>query len=369
VKRAVVVGAGVFGAGAARELSRRGWRVTVVDRDDPARPGASAAETRIIRISHGARDWYARSALRALAGWRSLERESGRTLLDTCGVLLLAAGNADGVFERESAACLQQLGVPSEVLRPAALARRFPELSTQGLEFALLEPESGVLLARQCTQALLDSALAAGAVKIAGTARPAGDGQLLIDGEHVSADLVVWAVGADLPGLFPQVRRESGIRKVRQDSFQLDLPPCSGQIPAWLDSGQGVYGVPALAEARAKVVPDVETPVGTPLPARPRLPEETAAYLRTRLPAWAASPVITREACCYAETPDEHFLLTPLPGLPRTWIVGGDSGHGFKHGPAWAGYVADALEGRHVPHPRFQFRRQPRPVPPKERQP
>jgi glycine/D-amino acid oxidase-like deaminating enzyme len=33
------------------------------------------------------------------------------------------------------------------------------------------------------------------------------------------------------------------------------------------------------------------------------------------------------------------------------WLVGGGSGHGFKHGPALGEYVADCVEGKRDPEP------------------
>jgi len=52
-------------------------------------------------------------------------------------------------------------------------------------------------------------------------------------------------------------------------------------------------------------------------------------------------------------TPDRRFLIGPLPGQDRVWLMGGGSGHGFKHGPALGLYVADVLEGRQALDERF----------------
>ena len=35
------------------------------------------------------------------------------------------------------------------------------------------------------------------------------------------------------------------------------------------------------------------------------------------------------------------------------WLLGGGSGHGFKHGPAVAEHAAAVLAGRAAPEPRF----------------
>ena len=50
-------------------------------------------------------------------------------------------------------------------------------------------------------------------------------------------------------------------------------------------------------------------------------------------------------------TADTHFLFAPHPEREGWWLLGGGSGHGFKHGPALAEYVADCVEGRREPQP------------------
>ena len=46
-------------------------------------------------------------------------------------------------------------------------------------------------------------------------------------------------------------------------------------------------------------------------------------------------------------------LIDPNPGFDNVWLVGGGSGHGFKHGPVLGEYVAQRItEGGEV-EPRF----------------
>ena len=71
---AIVVGAGVFGAALADRLAGDGWQVTLLDRDEPGHGRAeSGGESRLLRFSHGAEAWYARSAWRARELWRELD--------------------------------------------------------------------------------------------------------------------------------------------------------------------------------------------------------------------------------------------------------------------------------------------------------
>ncbi|MFF4737126.1 FAD-dependent oxidoreductase [Streptomyces sp. NPDC001262] len=357
-RTALVVGAGVFGLSVARALALRSWSVRVVDPNEPGTQGPSSAETRILRCAHGAEPWYTELAHRATATWRALERESGRRLLLPTGVLTLGPPD-DDAWERAAAAHLARLAVPADVLPGGAMSRRFPGFAN-GFELsdgtALFEPEAGVLLARQAVTALAESAVERSAVLLRAAARPDG-GTAVVEGEPCRADLTVWAVGTALPALFPGL---TTVRPVRQDSWY--LPPegpwaaGAGQ-PAWLDRAHGCYGIPAVGTHGVKVVPDVETPPGAPAdPVPAEDPEALRTYVRARLPDLADSPVTHREVCSYALTADEHFLLDRYPGRSDVWIVGGDSGHGFKHGPAWGEFVCDVVEGRRAAPRRFALR-------------
>src|SRR3546814_16901813 len=50
--------------------------------------------------------------------------------------------------------------------------------------------------------------------------------------------------------------------------------------------------------------------------------------------------------CQYENSSNGDFLIDRLPGNDNVWLVGGGSGHGFKHGPAVgelvARHIADA---------------------------
>ncbi|HEX2291665.1 MAG TPA: FAD-dependent oxidoreductase, partial [Gaiellaceae bacterium] len=112
---AVVVGAGIFGASLAHRLARDGWDVTLLERHEPGHDrAASGDQSRLIRYSHGADVWYARSARRARELWRELEAETGRELLVECGVAWFGRGE-DG-WEAESERVLRREGVPVERL-------------------------------------------------------------------------------------------------------------------------------------------------------------------------------------------------------------------------------------------------------------
>jgi glycine/D-amino acid oxidase-like deaminating enzyme len=354
VSSAVVVGAGIFGGSLAHELIERGWDVTLVDRYPPGHVrAASSGESRVIRAAHGSDAWYLRSARRAWERWRALEEETGAALLVPCGVVWLA--RTETGWEADSERVLRAEGVPTERLTPAETASLFPSFAGDDIAFSLFEPEAGVLRARDATRTVVELARAKGVRFVGGEARPDGDG-VEVGGERLGADVVVWACGAWLAALFPEHAR---LRVTRQEVLHFGAPIewSTPPVPAWVDYDAAFYGVGDLDGRGVKVCPDREGPEFDP-DRDDRTPSEQAArdaraYLGRRFPALADAPLVFSRVCPYALTSDTNFLIARHPGLQDVWLLGGGSGHGFKHGPALAEYVAGVIEGSGEPDERF----------------
>ncbi|PYV97887.1 MAG: hypothetical protein DMG86_17540 [Acidobacteria bacterium] len=62
-----------------------------------------------------------------------------------------------------------------------------------------------------------------------------------------------------------------------------------------------------------------------------------------RFPALKDAPLLESRVCQYENTPDDHFLVDRHPASENIWLVGGGSGHGFKHGPALGEMVAELV--------------------------
>jgi sarcosine oxidase len=349
---AVVVGAGVFGAALADRLAGEGWQVTLVDRDEPGHPRAeSGGESRLMRCSHGPEGWYTRSAWRA----RELWRELGDGLLVESGLVWFAR-REDG-WEADSERVLRESGIPVERLAPERAAEFFPSVRTDDLAFVLYEPNAGILRARECTRALAHRAVARGAVLERAEARPDGGGLLLGDGRRLEADRVVWACGAWLARLFPELVE---LRVTQQDLYFFDTPPgwSTPPVPGYVDYDGAAYGLGALDGNGLKLGPDVDGPAFDP-DTWPRTPDagnerRTREYLAWRFPALADAPLGSYAVCQYSTTRDTHFIAAPHPEHDgRVWLYGGGSGHGFKHGPELAERMAAWLSEDEGPEPRF----------------
>jgi glycine/D-amino acid oxidase-like deaminating enzyme len=325
---------------------------------DPRPPGdpvaTSGAESRLIRCSHGSARWYLRSARRARELWRDLEREAGMELLVEAGMCWFA--RSDDGWEADSERALRDEGVAVERLDVAEAARLFPSLGGDDLEFCLLEPEAGVLRAARAVEALAGTAVERGARLLRSAARPAGGGVELAGGERLEADRVIWACGAWLAKLFPEL---VGLRVTRQSTTFFEAGPewRTPGVPAWVDYDGSFYGLGDLDGHGVKAACDVEGPPFDPDSAeREPAPDAEATareYVRRRFPALSDARLVAATVCHYELTPDTHFLVAPHPEHAHVWIVGGGSGHGFKHGPALAEYVTRLLRGEEEPDPRF----------------
>jgi glycine/D-amino acid oxidase-like deaminating enzyme len=67
---------------------------------------------------------------------------------------------------------------------------------------------------------------------------------------------------------------------------------------------------------------------------------EARRYLAYRFPGMKDAPLVETRVCQYENTSDHNFIVDRHPANENVWIVGGGSGHGFKHGPALGEMVA-----------------------------
>ena len=68
-------------------------------------------------------------------------------------------------------------------------------------------------------------------------------------------------------------------------------------------------------------------------------------YLARRFPALASQPLNESRVCQYENTSSGDLIIDRHPDAANVLIVGGGSGHGFKHGPEVGRYAANLLAG------------------------
>jgi len=353
-----VIGAGAFGGWTALYLLRRGARVTLLDAWGPGNSRASSGgETRVIRGTYGPNQPYTQMAARALQLWQEHEKRWNRQFLHRIGVLWMAAAG-DDQFERGSFPMLRAAGIPYEELSGRELEKRWPQINLEGVRWGIYEPQSGFLTARVACQAVLDGFLAEGGEyrQAAVLPRDAGgakwDGLPLSDGSKLSADQYVFACGPWLGKLFPRTIGDR-IRVTKQDVFFFGTPAgddrfSEAKLPVWADHRERfVYGIPGNEGRGFKIADDTRGPEFDPTSGdRTVSPDGLKSirdYLALRFPALKEAPLLESRVCQYENSPDDHFIIDRHSAAENVWLVGGGSGHGFKHGPAFGEMLAELV--------------------------
>ena len=371
--RVVVFGAGAFGGWTALELARRGARVTLLDAWGPGNLRASSGgETRVMRATYGTRTMFTDMALRSLELWRAWGARWQRTLFRRTGAIWMLGTEGDR-FGTASTSALSSRGIPVEELSVPEAARRYPQVSFEGIERILFEPDAGYILARRACERVVEHVVSEGGAY--GSA--AAEAPVAIDcspvrsialqgGGEVSGDQFVFACGPWLACLFPDTVGAL-ITVTRQDVYYFGAPAADerfseARLPVWLDYRERlVYGIPGNTSRAFKVADDTAGPEFDPTCgerlADPAGVSAARAFIAGRFPALSGAPLVGCEVCQYESTPDSSFIIDRHPLAPNVWIAGGGSGHGYKMGPAIGQLMASLVLGETAPDPLFALRR------------
>ncbi len=313
-----------------------------------------------MRGTYGPDQPYTEMAARALKLWAKYERRWKKQFLHRSGVLWMASGR-DDTFERGSIEMLRAAKIQHQELSVAQMQKRWPQFNFSGIEWGIFEPECGYLDARSGCQAVVDAFVAAGgeyrqlAVVPRVEASPYGDRPniVLADESQVTADVFVFACGPWLGKLFPKTIGKL-ICPTKQDVFFFGVPANSRgyftdvHLPVWGDHhDRFFYGIPGREHRGFKVADDTRGPEFDPTNGERVLSSEALKrvreYLAFRFPALKDAPLLESRVCQYEQTPDCHFVIDRHPANENVWLLGGGSGHGFKHGPAIGEMMAELI--------------------------
>jgi glycine/D-amino acid oxidase-like deaminating enzyme len=282
------------------------------------------------------------------------------SLFQEAGVLWMARG--EDPLTTRTLATLQRLNVVHERLGRSELERRWPQIDFGPNTWAIHEPESGFLVGFHAVQAVVQLGEAEGVDYLQeAVVPPEGKGRLNAvatrTGKTVRAGTFVFACGPWLPKVFPDLLGER-IFPTRQEVFYFGPPSGDARfrppaMPVWVDFAEEIYGVPDFKGRGFKVAPDRHGPAFDPdTGSRVITPETLAAvrdFVARRFPGLKDAPLVSSEVCQYENTSNGDFLIDRHPERENVWLVGGGSGHGFKHGPAVGEYVtARIVEGGQV---------------------
>jgi len=268
---------------------------------------------------------------------------------------------------------LRDAGVAFEELAAPEVARRYPQINSEGVRWVIFERDGGYLTARRACAAVLEGFLAEGGeyrqLAAQGPVQPQA-GELaavtLSDGSTLTADRFVFACGPWLGSLFPDAIGDR-VRPTRQEVFFFGTPPGDTRftetaLPVWADHGtRFMYGIPGNEWRGFKVADDTHGPAFDPTSGE-RLPSDAGLrtardYLGFRFPELKGAPLLEGRACQYENSPDNHLIIDRHPAAGNVWLVGGGSGHGFKHGPAVGELVARLVLTGEAPDAQFRLSR------------
>jgi len=380
--RVVVVGAGAFGGWTALMLVRKGARVTLLDSRGAGNTIASSAgETRVIRAVYGDNAVAMRMAIRAMELWKENQARFNMVLFRERGLLWLASD--DDSYLAAALPLLKVAGRTWDEMTPAAAAKRYPAIDFDGVRRIILEPAAGYLLARQACETVARAVVSEGGELRQAEVRPPRlpggrpsksaaidrvrlDALSLADGGRLPADQFVFACGPWLGSLFPDLIGD-WVRPTRQELFTFTTPAgdtrfFDDRLPPWVDLGPPLrYGIPGGEGRGMKFGDDTRGPLFDPTSGdrTPSAEGERAAraYLERRFPALRGAPLESAQVCQYENSPDNRFLIDRHPHATNVFIVGGGSGHGFKHGPAVGEMVAAMVLGERPVDETFSLRR------------
>ena len=348
----IVIGAGVQGASLAFHLARRGTSVLVLERDAVA-AGATGRSSGFVRM-HYDLESEARLAWASFPYFRDWTERVGS---GDCGFVrtgfLQLVPHELGDALRINTAMLQRLGIPTEVVGQADVARLVPGAVVDDIGAAAHEPESGYADPSGTAFGFLAAARRDGA-RLRQGCRVSG---ITIDGERVTgvttdagdfaAPIVVDVAGAWAGVLARTVGVEVPLEPWRHDTAYFGRPAGHSEaFPVVLDHAHEMYFRPEGSELLLLGLESGNIVGGSPdrpmEALRQATIEEMVARICARLPWMASGTLRTAHGGQDGLTPDQRPILGQV-GPEGFYLVCGFSGTGFKTAPAIGACLAELI--------------------------
>lgn len=355
----VVVGLGAMGSMTLWRLAQRGVRVTGVEQFAPGHSrGSSHGGSRIFRVAVFEGAPYVPVAQLAHRLWRELEHASGEELLVKTGALMFGAPSSEVVSV--SAKLAEDHDIPHERFAEAGEMRaRWPQITFADSDVGLLDRDGGALRPEAAIRAASAEAIRLGAEILPSTPVTAihvEDDGVRVEAENtvIKARKAVVSAGAWTSRLLPEAKLPLEIRRAIMTWFRGgdDALYKPDRLPVFIreGSGPGGWGVPDVDGLGLKLGHDdasAKRTIGGPEDNSPAVASgETAAHstlCAASFPGLDPRPAYV-QVCMTTHTPDQGFVVGPLPGAEQVTLLAGFSGHGFKHASG-IGEIAAQLAG------------------------
>jgi len=359
---AVVIGGGIIGASVAHFLTKLGYpRVALVEKSEICRGSTqySAAHVR----QHYSNEVAIRLAVRGAGMFANAEEELGGPVgFVQHGYMVIAPPDQEQAI-RDVVPVQQRFGVQTEILTPAEVSHRWPELDVEGIALACFEQTSGYADPVATVRALVRSAQREGLEVLEGCEATdiATEGRRVtgvVTGQGtIATGVVVNAAGPWGDRIGRMIGVDYPITFSREHEAVFEAPEGFGEIPVMSDAAQRLY---FRHYGEGKVL------VGEGWPKQPE-PADPETYdagtdeahlarmvpkLVRRLPSLAATigsdgyggTYVTGYSGVYDITEDWY----PIVGEEEVggfYSAFGGSGHCFKLGPAIGEALASMIAG------------------------
>lgn len=365
----IVVGVGGMGSATVYELAKRGKRVLGLEQFDvPNDQGSSHGVNRIIRLAYYEHPSYVPLLRRSYELWHEIEELVGEQLLFTTGSIDTDAEDGQ-VFQGSLASC-QIHDIQHEVLTADETNTRFPGYRLPHGHYSLFQPDGGFLLSERCVIGYADAAITLGAEIHAREAvngwTVTGSGSVTVGttlGEY-EADSLVIAAGAWSQKLVPilsgkSIPERQVLAWLQPEDPELFSPSRFPVFNAMFEEGRyygfPIYGIPGFKIGRYHHL-DEKVDANEVSRTVTNEDEEILRLAVNRYFPSANGNVMTMKTCMFTNSPDEHFIIDTLPGVPQVSVAAGFSGHGFKFCSVVGEIMADLAMHRQTGHDIAMFR-------------
>jgi sarcosine oxidase subunit beta len=345
---AIVVGAGVIGASVAYNLSQRGLKVLILERQTVG-AGATGASSGLVRMHYdievdSALAWQSFQFFR---NWRERIGGTSSSLSTSCGFhktgFLQIVAPDKNEHLRANVAMHKRIGIITDVVTADDVKKIAPMLKTNDFELAAYEPESGYADPVLTTNSFIENAKANGAVlkqdcEVTGIRVSGGKVQGVDSGKgSFDAPVVVNCAGTFAGRVGQMAGVEIPLDTWTHDVAMVKRPTGFGMHPTVIDDALSMYFRPEGSELTLIALEDHnrmgEAPESELSHADKDFVMRAIDRLCERMPGMEAGSLHSTHAGRDGLTPDQRAVMSQA-GPDGFYVACGFSGTGFKLSPA-----------------------------------